>query len=176
MQNPERPDWLDDPGAPATPEEIAESERLRDALSSNDGAAPERGHPLADFARSVALAVSPKHIQATEHEAIVKRAVQEHRKRRRRDVVRLVFGVSTLMAAAAAVAIWVHTEQKRDLQSRVATGHAPAGGQLQITRSTQALFTAPFATTGGETARIDRIAMARAGDLRENQFARWGVR
>ena len=28
----------------------------------------------------------------------------------------------------------------------------------------------------GETTRIDRIAMARAADLRDNEFARWGVR
>jgi hypothetical protein len=43
-------------------------------------------------------------------------------------------------------------------------------------RSTQALFDAPFARTGGESARIDRIAMARAQDYRDNQFAAWGVR
>jgi len=45
-----------------------------------------------------------------------------------------------------------------------------------LSRSTQALFTDPFAPTGGESARIDRIAMARGADLRDNQFAKWGAR
>ena len=45
-----------------------------------------------------------------------------------------------------------------------------------VSRSTQALFPERFAATGGETARIDRIAMARATDLRDNEFAKWGVR
>ena len=45
------------------------------------------------------------------------------------------------------------------------------------TRSTDDLFgAAPFPRTGGESQRIDRIAMARASDLRQNRFAAWGVR
>ena len=43
-------------------------------------------------------------------------------------------------------------------------------------RSTQSLFHEPFARTGGESARIDRIASARAADLRDNRFAAWGVK
>jgi hypothetical protein len=45
-----------------------------------------------------------------------------------------------------------------------------------VSRSTQALFPDRFAPVGGETARIDRIAVARAADLRDNEFAKWGVR
>ncbi|HEY4116974.1 MAG TPA: hypothetical protein VGM56_03925, partial [Byssovorax sp.] len=45
------------------------------------------------------------------------------------------------------------------------------------TRSTDELFGAqPFPRTGGESQRIDRIATARASDLRQNRFAAWGVR
>jgi hypothetical protein len=45
-------------------------------------------------------------------------------------------------------------------------------------RSTDDLFDpgAQFPKTGGESARIDRIAMARTTDLRQNRFAAWGVR
>lgn len=45
-------------------------------------------------------------------------------------------------------------------------------------RSTTDLFDAatPFPRTGGESARVDRIAGARAADLRANRFAAWGVR
>jgi hypothetical protein len=53
---------------------------------------------------------------------------------------------------------------------------ADVAASLTPTRSTQALFDEPFARTGGQSARIDRIASARAADLRENRFARWGVR
>ena len=45
-------------------------------------------------------------------------------------------------------------------------------------RSTTDLFdaTTPFPRSGGESARVDRIAGARAADLRANRFAAWGVR
>jgi len=45
-------------------------------------------------------------------------------------------------------------------------------------RSTEDMFDAatPFPRTGGESARVDRIATARAADLRANRFAAWGVR
>ncbi len=45
-------------------------------------------------------------------------------------------------------------------------------------RSTDDLFdpNAQFPKSGGESARIDRIAMARTSDLRQNRFAAWGVR
>lgn len=45
-------------------------------------------------------------------------------------------------------------------------------------RSTQELFDAatPFPRSGGESARVDRIATARAADLRANRFAAWGVK
>ena len=47
---------------------------------------------------------------------------------------------------------------------------------VAVSRSTQPLFPERFPATGGETSRIDRIAMARGADLRDNEFAKWGVR
>ena len=51
----------------------------------------------------------------------------------------------------------------------------PPSDALARVRSTQPLFTEHFEAHGGESARIDRIAIARAADLRDNEFARWGV-
>jgi hypothetical protein len=46
---------------------------------------------------------------------------------------------------------------------------------LRCARSTGPLFSAPFPSTGGASGRVDRIALARAADLRDNMFARWEV-
>jgi hypothetical protein len=49
--------------------------------------------------------------------------------------------------------------------------------QLIPARSTEALFdpAEKFPVRGGESARVDKIASARAADLRANRFASWGV-
>jgi hypothetical protein len=49
---------------------------------------------------------------------------------------------------------------------------------MHRSRSAADLFdpTTPFPRAGGESARVDRIASARASDLRDNRFAAWGVR
>lgn len=53
-----------------------------------------------------------------------------------------------------------------------------ARASLIRARSTDDLFdpAEKFPTSGEESARIDRIAMARSSDLRQNRFAAWGVR
>jgi hypothetical protein len=58
------------------------------------------------------------------------------------------------------------------------TVHQAAVIELIPTRSTQALFDpeTKFPVQGGESARVDKIASARAADLRANRFAQWGVR
>jgi hypothetical protein len=48
--------------------------------------------------------------------------------------------------------------------------------QLIRARSAASLFDAKSFAAAGESGRIDRIASARASDLRENRFAAWGVR
>jgi hypothetical protein len=55
---------------------------------------------------------------------------------------------------------------------------APPPAPRIASRSTTDLFdaTTPFPRSGGESARVDRIAGARAADLRANRFAAWGVR
>ena len=77
-------------------------------------------------------------------------------------VVWVAFG-GVALAAAAAVVLLVG-------------GMPPREPPLATARSTQSLFVERFESRGGESARIDRIAMARGSDLRENHYARWGAR
>jgi hypothetical protein len=162
----EKPPVLD-PDAPPSEEELAEATKLRDALED-----PARAHGDAELARALSAAWSPGPLHPDDHRTLVDRAMARHasRRRRARVVVRASYGAGALVALAAGVAL--------------ALGHlseppqAPRAASLALvpTRSTQPLFPEPFAMAGGETARVDRIAMARAADLRENEFARWGVR
>ena len=159
-------DRFPDPDAPATDEELAESAKLRDALED-----PSRPNDYAELARAMSSAWSPRDLSAESHRALVEAALGRHdvRRRRRGLMIRVSFGASAVLALAAAVLVYVRSDrQPRETVQMVAT--------ITLSRSTQALFPDPFAPTGGESARIDRIAMARAADLRDNEFAKWGVR
>jgi hypothetical protein len=148
---------IDDPDAPPSEEEIRESQRLREAL---DDASKENAS--ADLLRAVKHAADPKPIAKGDLDAAVGQGLARGDRRSGGVVIRVAFGASVLVAAAAAVFFFV--------------GRGPAEKpELAHARSTQALFSERFEARGGESARIDRIAVARAADLRENHFARWGV-
>ena len=152
------------PDAPATEEELAQSAKLREALDD-----PGRPNDDAELARAMSSAWSPRDLSAEAHRTLVDKALLHHDGRRRRNrVIRASFGASAVLALAAAVLLYVRSDRQPP-----ETVHGTA---MAISRSTQALFQDPFAPSGGESARIDRIAMARAADLRDNQFAKWGVR
>jgi hypothetical protein len=53
---------------------------------------------------------------------------------------------------------------------------AAGSSALAVSRSAADLFPEGIPKEGGTSDRVDRIAYARARDLRENRFARWGVR
>jgi hypothetical protein len=85
--------------------------------------------------------------------------------RRRATVVRVAFGFVAGGLALAASVVFVVTS-------------APGPGSeapLAKARTTQPLFSEPF-KPGETSARIDRIASARAADFRDNRFTKWGVR
>lgn len=148
---------FDDPDAPPSEEEIRESQRLRDAL---EDASKESAD--ADLLRAVKHAAEPKPIAKTDLDAAVKSGISRGERKSGGVVIRVAFGASVFIAAAAAIVFFV--------------GRGPAQApELAHARSTQPLFTERFESHGGESARIDRIAVARAADLRENHFARWGV-
>jgi hypothetical protein len=151
--------------APASEEEQAQAEALREALED-----PTRPSEQAELARAVSSAWAPRDLSAETHRALVEQALRRDEGRRRKQrgsVIRVSFGVSVLVAAAAAVFLLVEGDHQAP---------ARAVAAVAISRSTQGLFPDPFAPTGGESARIDRIAVARAADLRDNEFARWGIR
>ena len=79
-------------------------------------------------------------------------------------------GVASLVAMAAAVALVIRSQSP---EAPVAPGPKPP---MAVSRSTSALFPDGIPAQGGTSDRVDRIAYARARDLRENRFARWGVR
>jgi hypothetical protein len=128
---------------------------------------PRDEHEIPDpeLARILRAAWSPEDLSPEEHKKLVARAIAP----RRATVVRVSFGASALLALAASILLVVWT----DKPPRPGPSLGPV---LSVSRSTQSLFARPFAPTGGESARVDRIAMARAADLRENEFAKWGVR
>ncbi|MET0595525.1 MAG: hypothetical protein ABW133_22690, partial [Polyangiaceae bacterium] len=83
----------------------------------------------------------------------------------------------------------VRSEEPAGEASRAAAEEAPKRGSgafaeksqgappvFAMARSTAELFPDGIPRTGGTTARIDRIASARAQDFRQNQFARWRTR
>ncbi|HEY1958944.1 MAG TPA: hypothetical protein VGH28_25200 [Polyangiaceae bacterium] len=147
----------DDDFAPPSEEEIRESERLREALED-----PAKESADADLLRAVQSAAKPKAIAKEALDQAVDRAVASSR---RGVVVRVAFGASLLVAAAAVILLFVWRGRPQ-----------PEAPSLARARSTQQLFQGHFDLEGGESARIDRIVVARADDLRENHFARWGVR
>jgi ferric-dicitrate binding protein FerR (iron transport regulator) len=153
-----------DPDAPPSEQELAEAERLREALDD-----PSREHANAQLARALSAAWSPRDLAPEAHRALVDQALARSSQRRRRVVVRVAFGASAVLALAACVLLFVRGGKGPAADARAAA--TPA-----VSRSTQALFPEHFPPTGGESARIDRIAVARAADLRENEFAKWGVR
>ncbi len=150
-----------DPDAPPTEEEIRDSERLREALED-----PSKESPDAELLRAVKNAAAPAALAPKDLDASVERGLSSSKRsgfERRGVVIRVAFSAGVLAVAAALVIFFGRTEQSSPV------------GALARTRSTQPLFAERFEARGGESARIDRIAMARAQDLRENHFARWGV-
>ena len=153
-----------DPEAPPTEDELREARALMEALERGDGAGP------AELLRSAKVANAPRAIEPADHERLVSRVVGATDERaaqsRRGRVIRVAFGAVSAFAIAAAV-LFSFSSFGPDHTPRVT---AP----LARSRSTQDLFREPFRASEA-SARIDRIAVARGGDLRENRFAAWGV-
>jgi hypothetical protein len=154
------------PDAPPTEDELREARALAEALESPAGATAASED--ATFLRAVAIAegtgvadLDPEKNARLVERALTRAAAPE--KPREGRVIRVAFGAVTALSLAAAVVFAVVGAPKSELPPTLAQS-----------RSTQELFREPF--HGEASARIDRIAMARSSDLRENRFARWGVR
>ena len=174
--NPKRSPSAPDPDAEPTAEELAAAEALRESLAD-----PKLPDPLASYARAAALAHSPRPIEPEVHRAIVERAIAQgeaRRKRSQRRWTRVAFGgAAGAMAMAAAALLWFRASMRPAMSPAAPLAKAAISVEpLAPLRSTQPLFREPFAREGGASARIDRIALARGSDLRDNRFAAWGVR
>lgn len=160
------------PDAPPTEEELREARALAEALESRASTDSPRS-PLhsddAAFLRAVAIAegIGVPELDPEKNARLVERALARASStpepKREGRVIRVAFGAVTALSLAAAVVFAI-----------VKAPPAEPSPALAQSRSTQELFREPF--HGEASARIDRIAMARSSDLRENRFARWGVR
>lgn len=151
---------LSDPLAPASPEERTHAERLRSALES-----PEDDE-VAALAQALRFAYRAEPTQAAEaaHERALGRALP-----RRTNVVYVLFGAAGgALALAAAVALVLTPLHKQ-------SPPGPERTALARSRSLAPLLNveAPRLTP---SERIDRIASVRERDLRNNRYARWGLR
>lgn len=163
--------------ATPSPEELDLAHGLRDALAQGG----EPGANASDdtlLAHALRSAFAPAALDAPSHRAIVDAALAKMpaakpaqsgagvvQLRRRSTVIRVAFGVVAGGLALAASVVFVVTS-------------APTSGgdvPLARARTTQPLFSEPF-KPGETSARIDRIASARASDFRDNRFTKWGVR
>jgi hypothetical protein len=151
---------LEDPLAEASPEELVESERLRQALDGHGD------HQDLHLARALSAAFAPNLDRPLPEPELASKAPA-------RRLGQLIFyrfaGVATALAVAAAVVL-----QLTALQKKSAPEPSLASLALAQSRSTAALFQANAASAPSE--RIDRIASTRGRELRDNRYALWGVR
>lgn len=159
---------LEDPFAEASPEELVESARLRDAL--------EQGTPNADASllRALAAGTGRESDDTASERALqaVLGTAPQSAPRPRPNVVYALFGAgSALLAAAAAVTLFIGST--RSSAPAVAVAVAPSA--YVVPHSTASLFAERFDTVD-TTARMDLIASVRGRDLRDNRYAAWGVR
>ncbi len=150
-------------------DEVAKAEALRRALGRADAhedapaveSAGENGDPdgLAELAASLRAAHAPTELSPKDHEEILSRSLPAAKSGGGR-VIRVTFGVVSAMAMAAALILY--------LRPSPPPSEAPIAWVRS--RSTAPLFSEPW-RRGEATARIDRIALAREHDFRENRFA-----
>jgi len=161
----DRPPDDEDPDAPPSEEELRAAESLRASLEPG---APKPSTPESELAEAVRSASRPSQLSMDRHKRILDRSLAPAPKGK---VIYVVFGgVASLAAMAASIALVMRSSAPA---TSVALEAPPA---MAVSRSTAQLFPEGIPVTGGTSDRVDRIAYARAQDLRENRFARWGVR
>jgi hypothetical protein len=154
---------LEDTFALASPEEARQSERLREAL---DGTGQ---HPDLDLLRALRAAAAPAPLS----EERLASAAAQATNRRRGNVVYIAFGVASIAAAIAAGVLLVVGPAPERAELAASAASLPA--ELAVSRSTVPLFNEKF-DTASTTERIDKIALARKRELRENRYLAWGLR
>ena len=156
-----------DPNAPPSEAEMAAAQELRRSL--DQGRPGVRGNADWELVEAVRAAASPAAISEARHRRILETALSDNPRGR---VIYFAFGgVASLVAMAAAIAIVIKGSEREPVAAR-----AMQESPMAVSRSTVELFPAGIPARGSTSDRVDRIAYARARDLRENHFAQWGVR
>jgi hypothetical protein len=157
---------LEDPLAPPSAEELVESARLRDALSTG------AGHEADGLLGALRAPFGGRHEHAEAVERALTRAfLPKTPAAARGKVIYAWFGAaSAALVAAAALVLFVNPPRQE--KSAAAAAVAPA---LVRPHTTAALFADRFETSS-TSERMDLIASARGRDLRDNRYAAWGVR
>lgn len=157
---------------PATPAEREAAQRLRESIEHPR--TDDRDEPEIEVLDALVSAYRPRGIDPLRNELLITRALKRSSQGTapRRVLPVVTAAVLGVAAMAAGIALYLRPVTDKPVAASVA---APT---LQRSRSTAELFDAatPFPRAGGESGRVDRIANARAAELRDNRFAIWGVR
>lgn len=179
---------LGDADAAPTKAERARAEGLRDELDAEARRGPkaEGQSDEAVLAGALRAAWAPRPIDLLKNEALIAQAMRKGapaRTSRGRVISFTMVSIGAMAAVAAGILLFAgRMDLAGGASKTAATPPAAPMTSAQASfipaRSAADLFDAatPFPRTGGESARIDRIASARAADLRANRFAAWGVR
>jgi len=163
-----------DPDDPPSADELLAAEALRRALER--GSPGHAGDEDWELVEAIRAAGAPAALPSARQRAILDQAMA---KQPRGRVILLAFGSVAAMAAALALVLNARYENSPQAAAPAASAViAAASGPtpLAVSRSAADLFPEGIPKEGGTSDRVDRIAYARARDLRENRFARWGVR
>jgi hypothetical protein len=151
--------------------EAAGAERLRAALDQDSD------HPDATLARALRAAVAPEALEPARAEQILTQALSasgappQARQRKSGNLVYVVFGAGSAALALAAAAVLLVRGAMPAAQLEPRASHQA----LAMSRSTAPLFTEKF-SAADSSERVERITLVRERELRNNRFARWGVR
>ncbi len=156
------------PDAPPSEDELARAASLRRTLERGRPGAP--GDADWELLQVIRAAADPEALSEERQRRILDEALAG---RPRGKVIYWAFGGVTTMAAMAAAVALVMRGGLEPSPAAVSLAASPA---MALSRSTVELFPDGIPAKGGTSGRVDRIAYARARDLRENRFARWGVR
>jgi hypothetical protein len=171
---------------PPTAEEIAESQRLRDALEGKGS------HALADLAGDLRAASKPARVDRHAHGRIVDKtrearvvSLADRRVANRRRAGAVAGVVGSALALAAGFLLFVQSKPAQEPDAvvvrrtqgdeRAVAVADEVAVDLGSSRSTMELFDEPFEPKGGESQRMERITASRAANYRQARFAAWGV-
>jgi len=155
---------LEDPFAEPSPDELIESERLRQAL---DG---QGDHQDLRLARALSAAFAPNLAPPARDPALTTAAIPVKPKPSGQVIFYRFAAVTTALAVAAAVLLQLTPESRKSAAPEADL----ATLALAQSRSTATFFRPDAA--GAPSERIDRIASVRSRELRDNRYALWGVR